>query len=69
MKVTNKGQVTIPPAMRKKHGLRPQCEVEFIDQPNGVLVVRVGKLSRASEPWPLCSTVARSRAVPRIGFV
>ncbi len=46
MKVTNKGQVTIPPAMRKKHGLGLQCEVEFIDQPNGVLVVRVGKLSR-----------------------
>ena len=46
MKVTRKGQVTIPPALRKKHGLRPQCEVELVDQPEGVLVVKAGKLTR-----------------------
>ena len=46
VKITGKGQVTIPPAMRKKHGLLPQREVEFVDQPNGVLVVKAGKLSR-----------------------
>ena len=46
MKVTSKGQVTIPPTMRKKHGLLPQCLVEFIDQPDGVLVVKVAKRSR-----------------------
>lgn len=46
MKITSKGQVTIPPAMRKKHGLLPQREVEFVDQPDGVLVVKAGKLSR-----------------------
>jgi bifunctional DNA-binding transcriptional regulator/antitoxin component of YhaV-PrlF toxin-antitoxin module len=45
VKVTGKGQVTIPPAMRRKHGLLPQREVEFVDQPDGVLVVRAGKLS------------------------
>ena len=46
MKITTKGQVTIPPAMRKKHGLLPQCPVEFIDQADGVLIVRAGKPSR-----------------------
>ena len=46
VKVSGKGQVTIPPAMRKKHGLLPQHEVEFVDQPDGVLVVKASKLSR-----------------------
>ena len=46
MKVTLKGQVTIPPALRKRHGLLPRCEVEFIDQPDGVLVIKASKLSR-----------------------
>ena len=46
VKITGKGQVTIPSAMRKKHGLLPQREVEFVDQPDGVLVVKASKLSR-----------------------
>ena len=46
MKVTNKGQVTIPSELRKRHGLLPRHEVEFVDQPNGVLVVKAGKLTR-----------------------
>ena len=46
VKITGKGQVTIPPAMRKKHGLLPQREVEFVDQPDGVLVIKASKLSR-----------------------
>ena len=37
MKVTNKGQVTIPPHLRRRHGLLPRREVEFVDQPDGVL--------------------------------
>ena len=45
VKITGKGQVTIPPAMRKKHGLVPQREVEFVDQPDGVLVIKASKLS------------------------
>ncbi len=46
MKITDKGQVTIPPAMRRKHGLLPRREVKFVDQPDGVLVVKAGKPSR-----------------------
>ena len=46
MKITSRGQVTIPPELRKRHGLMPRHEVEFVDQPNGVLVVKAGKLTR-----------------------
>jgi bifunctional DNA-binding transcriptional regulator/antitoxin component of YhaV-PrlF toxin-antitoxin module len=45
MRITGKGQVTIPPAMRKKHGLVPRAEVALIDQPDGVLVMKLSKLS------------------------
>lgn len=45
MKVTDKGQVTILPALRKRHGLLPRHEVGFVDQPDGVLVVKAGKIS------------------------
>jgi hypothetical protein len=38
MKITRSGQVTIPPAMRRRHGLLAQAEVELVDQPDGVLV-------------------------------
>ena len=46
MKVTDKGQVTIPSPMRKKHGLLPHAEVDFVDHPNGVLVTRAVKATR-----------------------
>jgi AbrB family looped-hinge helix DNA binding protein len=31
MRVNPKGQVTIPAALRRKHGIGPASEVEFID--------------------------------------
>lgn len=31
--------------MRRKHGLLPKHEVRFVDQPEGVLIVKAGKLS------------------------
>lgn len=47
MKISSKGQVTIPPELRRRHGLLPRREVEFVDQPDGVLVVvRAGKPTR-----------------------
>jgi len=29
--------------MRKRHGLLPRREVEFVDQPDGVLIVKAGQ--------------------------
>jgi len=46
VKITRTGQVTIPPAMRRKHGLGPEAEVELVDQPEGVLVVKAITTSR-----------------------
>jgi len=46
VKMTRTGQVTIPPAMRRKHGLLAQAEVELVDQPDGVLVVKAATSSR-----------------------
>ena len=46
MRVTSKGQVTIPSDLRKRHGLLPRRQVRFLDQPDGVLVLRAGKLTR-----------------------
>jgi bifunctional DNA-binding transcriptional regulator/antitoxin component of YhaV-PrlF toxin-antitoxin module len=46
VKITRTGQVTIPPAMRRKHGLLAQVEVELVDQPEGVLVIKAGTTAR-----------------------
>lgn len=41
MRVTDEGQVTIPPAIREAAGLRPGTEVEFrLDPDGGVRLVR-----------------------------
>jgi len=40
MKITSKGQVTIPQAVREKAGLHPNSEVEFEVRPNGDVVLR-----------------------------
>jgi len=45
MKVTIKGQVTIPVALRERFGLRPWTEVEFVAE-DGVLWIRSRKRGR-----------------------
>lgn len=50
MKITSKGQVTIPKELRDRLGLLPGTEVEFIEQ-NGVAQVRkaIGGRRRGEE--------------------
>ena len=38
MRVTSKGQVTIPGAIRQKLGIFPQSEVEFVVEDNTVIL-------------------------------
>jgi AbrB family looped-hinge helix DNA binding protein len=38
MKITQKGQVTIPQEMRERYGLNPYTEVEFANGENGVII-------------------------------
>lgn len=40
MKITSKGQVTIPQAVREKAGLHPHSEVEFEVRANGDVVLK-----------------------------
>jgi AbrB family looped-hinge helix DNA binding protein len=40
MKLTSKGQVTIPQAVREQAGLHPHTEVEFEVRSNGEVVIR-----------------------------
>jgi len=39
MKITAKGQVTIPQGIREKTGMLPGCEVEFVEE-EGQLILR-----------------------------
>lgn len=41
MRITSKGQVTIPQAVREQTGLLPETEVEFIVERSGVRIVKV----------------------------
>ena len=40
MKITSKGQVTIPQAVREQAGLHPNAEVEFEVRANGDVIIR-----------------------------
>ncbi|MCL4235420.1 MAG: AbrB/MazE/SpoVT family DNA-binding domain-containing protein [Deltaproteobacteria bacterium] len=43
MRITSKGQVTIPQAIREKFGFLPETEVEFVVEGNAVKIVRAKK--------------------------
>jgi AbrB family looped-hinge helix DNA binding protein len=45
MRLTSKGQVTIPQAIRDKAGLQPHSEVEFEVRANGDVVIRRASVS------------------------
>ena len=40
MRVTSKGQVTIPKLIRERLGIVPGSNVEFVDGPEGIRLVR-----------------------------
>ena len=46
MRVTSKGQVTIPQEIRERFGLRPDTEVEFVTKGNVVQIVKSKKAAR-----------------------
>jgi len=53
MRVTSKGQVTIPIALREKFGIFPDTEVEFGERGNKITIEKAkpekGKLSRGQQ--------------------
>ena len=42
MKITERGQVTIPKDLRDKYGITPAVNLCFIEQENGLLLVKSG---------------------------
>ncbi len=58
MRITSKGQVTIPQAVREQAGLLPETEVEFVVEGNGVRIV---KARGAHRPTRGIRAVARLR--------
>jgi AbrB family looped-hinge helix DNA binding protein len=49
MKITSKGQVTIPQDVRERHGLLPGTEVRFIDDGDAVRLVKAEGKRRRGE--------------------
>jgi AbrB family looped-hinge helix DNA binding protein len=47
MKVTSKGQVTIPQDLRRKYRIDSHAEVDFVEE-DGKIVVKVAKKSQSS---------------------
>jgi len=63
MKITSKGQVTIPQDVRERHGLLPGTEVRFVDDGTTVRLVKVeGEHRRGRE------LVARMRGRAKPGL-
>ena len=45
MRITSKGQVTIPQRLRERYGLMPETEVEFVEVDGEVVLRRAGAQS------------------------
>ena len=46
MKVTRKGQVTIPQALREKYGIAFDSEVDFVEEGNKIVLKKRGSRDR-----------------------
>ena len=62
MRITSKGQVTIPIAIREKAGLMPNTEVEFAYEGGEVLIRRLRRAKRNGKPTRGERIVAHLRA-------
>lgn len=63
MRVTSKGQVTIPQAIRNAAGLRPHTEVEFVYE-NDQVVLRPAMRDSHDRRSEFEAALQRARAVP-----
>jgi AbrB family looped-hinge helix DNA binding protein len=51
MRITSKGQVTIPQDIRERYGLLPHTEVEFIDEAGAVVLRKAEGGNRRAREW------------------
>ena len=71
MKLTIKGQVTIPQRLRNRYGLKPETEVVFEETAHGVLIRpassdRVAKLRSAMKESRGSATVSSTAKLMRL---
>ena len=59
MRVTEKGQVTIPISLRKRYGLQPNVEVEFLAEAEGIRIQKRG--TGSSNPFRTLRGVVKKR--------
>jgi AbrB family looped-hinge helix DNA binding protein len=50
MRVTSKGQVTIPKHIRRRAGIRPGAEVDFSEEDGTVLLRKTARRGKARSP-------------------
>jgi len=62
MKVTAKGQVTLPKKLRDKYGITPSTEIEFIEKDGMIVIVKKAATSALSRFRGMAS---RKRGLPR----
>jgi AbrB family looped-hinge helix DNA binding protein len=51
MRVTTKGQVTIPQHIREKMGITPHAEVDFIEEDGRVILVKRDQATSTSQTF------------------
>ncbi len=61
MRITSKGQVTIPQEIREQAGLLPHTEVEFIVEDDGVRIVKAAASKRSSRGEIALQRLRRNR--------
>ena len=61
MKVTERGQITIPKDLREKYGITPATDIELIDVPEGILIMK----RVAASPFRKFLGKASARGLPR----
>ncbi len=60
MRITSKGQVTIPQDVREAAGLLPHTEVEFVVEADGVRIVKVREAPRPTRGAMVVERLRRS---------
>ena len=59
MRITKKGQVTIPIALRKRYGLQPDIEIEFVAESEGIRIQKRG--TGSANPFRALRGVVKKR--------
>ena len=60
MRITSKGQVTIPQDVREQAGLLPNTEVEFVVEKDGVRIIKAERTRRPTRGAMAVSFLRRS---------